>query len=169
MPLNLHDWGVDFAVWCTYKYLNAGPGAVAGCFVHERHARTPRPRLAGWWGNDPATRFRMHREFVPAPGADGWQLSNPPILALAPLRASLEIFDAAGMERLRAKSLALTGWLGGLLERECAQVLEILTPAEPARRGSQLSLRVKGERHAAARCSTTSPASASSVTGASPT
>ena len=147
VPVDLHDSHADFAVWCSYKYLNAGPGAVAGCFVHERHAHTPRPRFAGWWGHDQATRFRMGPEFVPTPGADGWQLSNPPILALAPVRVSLEIFHRAGIERLRAKSIAMTGWLAGLIERECAQVLEILTPAEPARRGSQLSLRVKGARH----------------------
>lgn len=147
VPVNLHDTHADFAVWCSYKYLNSGPGAVAGCFVHERHAHTPRPRFAGWWGHEEATRFRMGPEFVPAPGADGWQLSNPPILALAPVRVSLEIFHRAGIERLRAKSIAMTGWLAGLIERECAQVLEILTPAEPARRGSQLSLRVKGARH----------------------
>src|SRR6059058_1147680 len=99
VPLSLHDWNVDFAVWCSYKYLNAGPGAVEGCFVHERHgATTGLPRLAGWWGNDPTTRFRMHEErtFVPRAGADGWQLSNPPILAMAPLAASLEIFGEAG-------------------------------------------------------------------------
>ena len=93
LPLALHDSGADFAVWCHYKYVNAGPGAVAGCFVHERHGRSAVPRLAGWWGHDPATRFRMAPEFVPAPGADGWQLSNPPVLALAPLRASLDQFD----------------------------------------------------------------------------
>jgi len=148
VPLKLHDTHADFAVWCSYKYLNSGPGAVAGCFVHERHAHTPRPRFAGWWGHEEATRFRMGPEFVPAPGADGWQLSNPPILALAPLRVSLEVFHRAGMGRLRAKSIALTGWLAEFIARECTQVLEILTPAEPERRGCQLSLRVKGARHA---------------------
>jgi kynureninase len=114
VPLQLHDWGVDFAAWCSYKYLNAGPGAVAGCFVHERHGSDPGlPRFAGWWGNDPETRFRMQlqRRFVPVAGADGWQLSNPPILALAPLKPSLELFDEAGIGALREKSLRLTGYL----------------------------------------------------------
>jgi kynureninase len=108
--LALHDSEIDFAVWCSYKYLNAGPGAVAGCFVHERHGRDASlPRLAGWWGNDPATRFEMRREFVPQGGAGGWQIGNPPILAMAPLRASLDIFDEVGMDALRARSIRLTG------------------------------------------------------------
>lgn len=144
VPLALHASGADFACWCSYKYLNAGPGAVAGCFVHERHGMNPAiPRMAGWWGNDPRTRFQMHREerFVPTPGADGWQLSNPPILALAPLRASLALFDEAGMDRLRAKSEKLTGLLERLLRPHAA----ILTPSDPARRGCQLSLRVGGK------------------------
>lgn len=148
VPVDLHDAGADFAVWCSYKYLNSGPGAVAGAFVHERHARTDRPRFAGWWGHDEATRFRMGPAFVPAPGADGWQLSNPPILALAPLRVSLPIFVEAGLDRLRAKSLALTGFLAAAIERELGDVLAISTPREPERRGCQLSLRVKGPRDA---------------------
>ena len=148
VPLNLHDSGCDFAVWCSYKYLNSGPGAVAGCFVHERHARTPRPRLAGWWGHDQATRFKMGPDFVPTPGADGWQLSNPPIFALAPLRVSLEIFHRAGMARLREKSLTLTAYLAWLIETQLSQVIEITTPREPERRGCQLSLRVRAGRDA---------------------
>ena len=148
VPVDLHDSGADFAVWCSYKYLNSGPGAVAGCFVHERHARTDRPRLAGWWGHDQATRFKMGPEFLPTPGADGWQLSNPPILALAPLRVSLEIFHRANILRLREKSLALTGWFAELIDNTLRDVLEIATPHEPQRRGSQLSLRVRGPREA---------------------
>ena len=146
VPVNLHDSGADFAVWCSYKYLNAGPGAVAGCFVHERHAQTQRPRFAGWWGNDQATRFRMGPQFNATPGADGWQLSNPPILALAPLRVSLDVFHRAGVERLREKSLALTGHLAGLIDAELDGVLDIATPREPERRDCQLSLRVKNPR-----------------------
>lgn len=148
VPVNLHDSGCDFAVWCSYKYLNSGPGAVAGCFVHERHARTDRPRFAGWWGHDQATRFAMGPDFVPTPGADGWQLSNPPILALAPLRVSLEIFHRAGMTRLRGKSVALTGYLESLIRMHLAGIIDIVTPREPERRGCQLSLRVAGGREA---------------------
>lgn len=146
LPLALHDGDADFAVWCHYKYMNAGPGAVAGCFVHARHARTDRPRFAGWWGHDEATRFRMAPAFVPTPGADGWQLSNPPILGLAPLRASLDLFAQAGMPALRAKSEALTGFLDTLIRTHLADVLDIVTPANPAERGCQLSLRVVGGR-----------------------
>ena len=147
LPLSLHDDGADFAVWCHYKYVNAGPGAVAGCFVHDRHGASHLPRLAGWWGHEVATRFRMAPEFVPSAGAEGWQLSNPPVLALAPLRASLEQFDrAGGMAVLRAKSEKLTGFLDSLVRRRLGDVLEIITPAEPARRGAQLSLRVAGGR-----------------------
>ena len=143
LPLSLHDSGADFAVWCSYKYLNAGPGAVGGAFVHERHARTEHlPRFAGWWGHDKHSRFRMGPEFVPTPGADGWQISNPPILSLAPLRISLDIFRRAGMPRLREKSLRLTGYLEWLVQTQLNEVLESVTPREPSRRGSQLSLRV---------------------------
>lgn len=146
VPLAMHDWNVDFAVWCSYKYLNSGPGAVAGAFVHERHATNrDLPRLAGWFGNDPATRFRMHLEpeFVAVPSADGWQISNPPIFSMAPLRASLAIFDeAGGMEALRAKSIKLTGYLQFLLENPAVagKRYTVITPREKDERGCQLSI-----------------------------
>jgi kynureninase len=144
VPLALHDWSADFAVWCSYKYLNAGPGAVAGAFVHERHATdTKLPRLAGWFGNDPNTRFRLHleSEFIPVPSADGWQISNPPIFSMAPLRASLAIFDeAGGMESLRAKSIKLTGYLEFLLTEIGSKKFTVITPREPRARGCQLSI-----------------------------
>lgn len=145
VPLKLHDWGVDFAVWCSYKYLNGGPGSIAGCFVHERHGKnTALPRMGGWWGNDPATRFHMHeqRDFVPREGADGWQVSNPPILAMAALRASLAIFDEAGIEPLRRKSVVLTGYLEWLLGQAQRKCFEVITPGNPDERGCQLSLRI---------------------------
>jgi len=145
VPLRLHDAGVDFAVWCTYKYLNSGPGSVGCCFVHEKHGRNAEiPRLAGWWGHDKASRFRMETGFRPILGAEGWQLSNPPILSLAAIRASLDVFaSAGGMEPLREKSLRLTGYLEWLLRRELAEAVEIFTPEDPEQRGCQLSLRVK--------------------------
>ena len=146
LPLALHDSGADFAAWCSYKYLNSGPGAVAGAFVHARHAHGERPRFAGWWGHDQATRFRMGPDFVPTPGAEGWQLSNPPILALAPLRVSLDIFQKIGMPALRERSLRLTGYLEAQVRTRLGQVLEIVTPAAPAQRGCQLSIRVRGGR-----------------------
>ena len=152
VPLALHDWGVDFAVWCNYKYMNSGPGAVAGCFVHERHARAfELPRLAGWWGHDKSSRFRMGPEFVPMAGAEGWQLSNPPILGLAPLLASLEIFDEVGVDALRTKSVQLTGYLEYLLQEKLADEVEVLTTTDPAWRGCQLSLRLHKGRDAARR------------------
>lgn len=147
VELALHDHDVDFAVWCSYKYLNAGPGAVGGCYLHERHARrTDLPRFGGWWGNDPATRFAMqtHPRFEPLAGADGWQLSNPPILSFAPLRASLALFDRAGMARLRQKSIRLTGYLEFLLSSLAVKGVEVMTPRDPARRGAQLSIRFPG-------------------------
>tara|TARA_R110002020_G_scaffold21373_36_gene72442 strand:+ start:4728 stop:6011 length:1284 start_codon:yes stop_codon:yes gene_type:complete len=146
LPLALHDSGADFATWCSYKYLNSGPGAVSGAFVHERHATTDRPRFAGWWGHDQASRFRMGPDFQPTPGADGWQLSNPPILALAPLRVSLDLFSQAGLPALRAKSEKLTAYLEAQVLARLPNVLEIVTPAQPERRGCQLSLRVRGGR-----------------------
>lgn len=147
LPLALHDADADFAVWCHYKYLNSGPGAVAGAFVHARHAHTDRPRFAGWWGHEKQTRFLMAPQFTPTPGAEGWQLSNPPVLAMAPLLASLALVDrAGGMAALRAKSEQLTGFLEELIEARVLDTLEIITPAEPERRGCQLSLRVAGGR-----------------------
>ncbi len=146
VPLHLHDAAPDFAVWCHYKYLNAGPGAVAGAFVHERHGHGETPRFAGWWGHDKRTRFRMAPEFVAAPGADGWQLSNPPILSMAPLRASLDLFERAGLDALRQKSQQLTGYLETLIRARLADTLQIITPSDPAQRGCQLSLRVAGGR-----------------------
>jgi len=143
-PLALHKWDVDFAVWCSYKYLNAGPGAVAGAFVHERHAtNTELPRLAGWFGNDPNTRFLLHLEpdFIPVASADGWQISNPPIFSMAPLRASLAIFDqAGGIGPLRAKSAKLTGYLEFLLTEIGSKKISVITPRDPNGRGCQLSI-----------------------------
>ncbi|MDX2148842.1 MAG: kynureninase [Planctomycetota bacterium] len=147
VPMQLHAWDVDFAAWCSYKYLNAGPGAVAGAFVHERHctgAEAKRlPRMAGWWGNDPATRFAMTPEFVPVESADAWSLSNPPVLSLAPLRASLELFDRAGMSNLRQKSLKLGSYFRFLLKQRAPGV-RCVTPDEPEARGCQLSLEFTG-------------------------
>jgi kynureninase len=144
VPLRLHDSGPDFAVWCSYKYLNGGPGCVGGCFVHERHARAwDLPRFAGWWGHDEAIRFQMSAEFQPMAGAEGWQLSNPPILALAPLCASMQIFEQAGIERIREKSVALTGYMEFLLSQIASSEFSIATPHEPDRRGAQLSIRLR--------------------------
>lgn len=156
VPVKLHDWNADFAAWCSYKYLNSGPGAVAGAFVHERHldrlaavapnsvGGAPFPIFSGWWGNDPATRFRMGPDFSPLPTADAWSVSNPPILSLAPLKASLDVFDRAGMAALREKSLRLTGYMEYLLGAWCSERVRIVTPRDPHARGCQLSLRVAG-------------------------
>jgi kynureninase len=143
LVLKLHDWGPDFAVWCSYKYLNGGPGCVAGCFVHARHARAwDLPRFAGWWGHDEPSRFEMGPEFRAMSGADGWQLSNPSIVSLAVLRASMDIFHEAGMERLRAKSVSLTSYLEFLLNQKASPKFSIITPHETEGRGAQLSIRL---------------------------
>jgi kynureninase len=151
LPLALHDAGADFAAWCTYKYLNAGPGALGGAFVHSNHPRAELPGLAGWWGHDPATRFSMGPQFIPAPGAAGWQVSNPPILSAAPLLASLPIFDQAGIEALRHKSLRMTALLIEEMDRSFAGRVQLLTPREDSRRGNQLSLRLSAGRSAGRR------------------
>ena len=146
-PVQLHDANVDFAVWCSYKYLNGGPGAIGGCFVHERHAHAyDLPRLAGWWGHDKASRFAMPQEFRPIPGAEGWRISNLPILSTAPLLASLRLFDEAGLPALRAKSVRLTRYLEALLEARVKDALTIVTPRDPDARGCQLSLRLHRAR-----------------------
>jgi kynureninase len=148
LQLKLHEWSPDFAVWCNYKYLNGGPGCVATCFVHERHARArDLPRFAGWWGHDEQSRFEMGPDFQAMSGAEGWQLSNPSIVSLAVLRASMDIFHEAGMERLRAKSVSLTGYLEFLLnqlhlEQSVSQKFSIITPVERDRRGAQISIRI---------------------------
>src|SRR5581483_9662350 len=143
LPLRLHDWNIDFGVWCSYKYLNAGPGAIAGCFVHERHGSQTLPRFAGWWGHNKKTRFQMGPVFDPIPGAEGWQLSNPPILQLAALRASMEIFDEATMAVLKKKSELLTGYLEFLLDHGASDLCRVITPREKKSRGCQLSLKMK--------------------------
>ncbi len=141
LPLALHDSGADFAVWCSYKYLNSGPGAVGGCFVHERHAKDDAlPRFVGWWGHDKASRFEMPDQLSLLPGAEGWQISNPQILSMAPLLASLDLFDQAGMQNLTAKSQRLTEYLDYLLNYLCGQRLSIITPSDPSARGAQLSI-----------------------------
>jgi kynureninase len=144
VPLSLHDWGVDFAAWCTYKYLNSGPGAVAAAFVHERHlGNRELARFEGWWGNDPATRFEMTPQIRPPATADAWQVSNPPILAMGPVRTSLELFDSIGMAALRERSVRLTGYAQRLLDEVIAtRPISLLTPRDPDRRGCQLSLRI---------------------------
>ncbi len=143
VPLSLHEWGVDFAVWCTYKYLNSGPGSVAGCFVNERHhENNDLPRFAGWWGHDKETRFLMPPDFKPIPTAEGWQLSNPPILSLAAIKASLEIFDEVGMQALRKKSLLLTDYFLFLISELDNPNIEVITPIEQSQRGCQLSIKV---------------------------
>ena len=148
IELKMHDWDVDLAAWCSYKYLNGGPGAVGGAFIHERHAKSfDLPRFAGWWGHDKETRFLMGPDFRPIAGAEGWQISNPSILQMAALRASLEMFEEAGMPALIAKSHKLTGYLESLIDDIADEHISIVTPREPNQRGCQLSIRVKnGDR-----------------------
>jgi kynureninase len=144
VPVHLHDWNADFAVWCSYKYLNGGPGAVGGVFVHERHAANAQlGRLGGWWGNDEKSRFKMEKGFEPKPDASGWCLSTSQVFNTVCLKASLEIFEKAGIERLREKSVLLTGYLEYLLNQMPNLSFEIITPANPAERGAQLSLYFK--------------------------
>jgi kynureninase len=148
IPLSLHSWGCDFAVWCSYKYLNAGPGGPGGCFVHEKHhSRTDMPRLAGWWGEETQERFAMRPGFTPAPGAGGWHVSSPPVPMLAAYRAAINLFAQAGMEQLRTKSVALTGYLEFLLRQLEPNALSIITPGDPLQRGAQLSLRTRERGH----------------------
>jgi len=144
VPLDLHNSGADFAVWCSYKYINSGPGSLGGCFVHERHAHDKDlPRFAGWWGHNKNTRFGMRDDFDPIPGVESWQLSNPPILSMAAIKASLEVFMDAGMDNLFAKSKLLTGYLEYLVNEIKDERITIITPRDPKQRGSQLSIQVK--------------------------
>jgi len=141
---DLHETGADFAVWCSYKYLNSGPGSLGGCFVHERHAKNDTlKRFTGWWGHNKETRFNMRHDFEALPGAEGWQLSNPPILSMAAIRASLDVFAEAGMDRLRKKSIKLTGFLEYLIDELMDERIHIITPRNPEERGCQLSIQVK--------------------------
>lgn len=141
---NLHEVGADFAVWCTYKYLNSGPGSLGGCFVHERHENNnDLKRFAGWWGHNKETRFNMRHEFDALQGAEGWQLSNPPILSMAAIRASLDTFEEAGFDNLREKSVKLTGYLEFLIDGLNDDRITIITPRDPLSRGCQLSVQVK--------------------------
>ncbi len=144
VELSLHNSGADFAAWCSYKYLNAGPGSLAALFVHEKHAHNfDIPRFAGWWGHNKSTRFNMRYDFDPIPGAEGWQHSNPPILSLAAVKASLDIFDMATMPALRRKSVKLTGYLEFLLNKVEDERIRIITPADPDERGCQLSIQMR--------------------------
>lgn len=141
---NLHDSNVDFAAWCTYKYMNSGPGSLAGLFVHEKHAHNrDLPRFSGWWNHNKDTRFNMRMPFDVMPGAEGWQLSNPPILSMAAIRASLDLFDEVGMDALREKSEQLTGYFEFLINEIDTDRIKIITPSDPKERGCQLSIQVK--------------------------
>jgi len=149
VELKLHDWNVDFAAWCSYKYLNSGPGSVAGVFVHESHADSGLVRFAGWWGHDKAVRFKMEKGFKPIKGAEGWQLSNAPVFAMAAHKASLDIFEEAGLKNLAEKSLLLTGYLEFIIQKinkeAGKKLLEIITPSDTSQRGAQLSIIAHGQ------------------------
>ena len=145
IPLQLHDWKVDFAAWCSYKYLNSSPGGIAGIYIHEKHGNNPEtPRFAGWWGYQESTRFQMKKGFIPEPGAEGWQLSNVPVLQMAAHRAALDLFDQAGIENLRTKSLALTSFMQFVIEEKnkslAYEKYQIITPLQANERGAQLSM-----------------------------
>lgn len=145
IPMHLHDWNVDFAVWCSYKYLNSSPGGISGIFVHEKHSTNPdTPRFAGWWGYKEDTRFLMKKGYIPEPGAEGWQMSNVPVLTMAAHRASLDLFDEAGIENLRAKSLKLTAYMEYIIQQTNRKLgtekYKIITPSEAERRGCQISI-----------------------------
>lgn len=147
IKLNLHDWNIDFACWCTYKYLNSGPGSVGGVFIHEKHANSHLPRFAGWWGHDKTNRFKMEKGFVPIPGAEGWQLSNAPIFSMAAHRAALDIFDEVGMDALCNKTKLLSGYLEFIVDEISAankNCLEIITPRDWKQRGCQISVIAHG-------------------------
>ena len=149
IELQLHDWDVDFAAWCSYKYMNSGPGNASGCFIHERfHNKQDIPRFEGWWGTSKETRFLMRPEFEPMPNADAWQLSNAPILALAPYLASLELFDQVGMKTLIKKRNLIVSYLEFVLkeiDKEVESTFEIITPSNQEERGTQLSVFLHGE------------------------
>ena len=144
LPVQLHHWGVDFACWCSYKYMNSGPGGISGIFVHEKHFNKDYNRLAGWWGYQLQNRFKMEKGFIPDFGAEGWQVSTSPILLMATHKAALTVFNEAGFERLRAKSILLTSYLEFIIQRVNDQVgedfLKIITPKNAEERGAQLSI-----------------------------
>ena len=149
VPLDLHDSGCDFAIWCNYKYLNAGPGSLGGVFIHERHAHNAElPRFEGWWGHNKEIRFQMRDAFDPIPGVEGWQLSNPPILSMVAVWSSLKIFHEVGMDRIRHKSISLTGYLEYLLDSIRDDRIHLITPRDPHQRGAQLSIQVKNSDRA---------------------
>ncbi|RYZ88661.1 MAG: kynureninase, partial [Proteobacteria bacterium] len=149
VKLDLHDWNVDFAAWCSYKYMNSGPGNVSGIFVHEKHHDNPKlPRFAGWWGHNKERRFKMEPEFDPAAGAEGWQVSNLPVISLAPYLASVEMFDEVGMDALIEKRDKITAYLEFILseiDKEVESTFEVITPSNPSERACQLSVYLHGE------------------------